>query len=60
MQPASSLIDQYVGAIAEAAGEGFSAVDDVWREIPDSFDEFVTGARHLRLGSQYPRRREIA
>ena len=29
----------------------------VWREIPDSFDEFVTSPRHLRLGPLYPRQR---
>jgi hypothetical protein len=29
----------------------------VWREIPDSFDEFVTSPKHLRLGPLYPRQR---
>lgn len=29
----------------------------VWREIPDSFDEFVTSPRHLHLGPLYPRQR---
>jgi hypothetical protein len=29
----------------------------VWRETPDSFDEFVTSPRHLHLGPLYPRQR---
>jgi hypothetical protein len=29
----------------------------VWREVPDSFDEFVTSPRHLHLGPLYPRQR---
>jgi hypothetical protein len=29
----------------------------VWREIPDSFDEFVTSPKHLHLGPLYPRQR---
>jgi hypothetical protein len=29
----------------------------VWRETPDSFDEFVTSPKHLRLGPLYPRQR---
>ena len=37
--------------------EAIIGVDAAWREVPCSFDEFVTGRSHLRLGPLYPRQR---
>ena len=57
----SPFVDELHGdlalTVAEVRGEAFDGGDDIWREVPCSFDEFVTGPTHLRLGPLYPRQR---
>jgi hypothetical protein len=55
MTSTHDMFEQLRSAVAQI--DGGRSVDPVWREIPDSFDEFVTSQKHLGLSPLYPRQR---